>query len=372
MNLKAPSRTSVGIALILVAAVALVMGSVGLAQAQGQTFSQIVVLGDSLSDNGNLYAAIGLPSAPYWEGRASNGPVAVEYLAQRLGVPLRDFAWYGATTGVGNVTDNGSVDLLGLYSLPGITTVFQGALSASLFPIDPQALYVVWGGPNDFWSVTDEASAYSAVQKAVNNLVNMVVTLQELGIRPNQILVSNMPDLGKTPAILAFGPEASYLFTEVSLGFNQVLQASLPSGVHYFDMFSRLSNMTGNPGRYGLRNVTDPCWTGLSQCADPNEYLFWDIAHPTAAAHSVLGNALYHSVAPTVIIGGCNSGVPNTLLSDGSTISDLIALSALSASNHGQFVSGVASITNGLVKSGVTPQSQKGAIQRCAAEQGFR
>ena len=32
-----------------------------------------------------------------------------------------------------------------------MTTVFQGALLAGVFPIDPSALYVVWGGANDFW-----------------------------------------------------------------------------------------------------------------------------------------------------------------------------------------------------------------------------
>ncbi len=72
----------------------------GAAQA-GQSVSQVVVVGDSFSDNGNLYARTGGPPAPYWQGRISNGPVWAEYLAQRLEVPLSDFAWAGATTGVG-------------------------------------------------------------------------------------------------------------------------------------------------------------------------------------------------------------------------------------------------------------------------------
>ena len=69
--------------------------------AQASPFSSLIVYGDSLSDNGNLFAAVGQPEAPYYLGRRSNGPVAVEQLAVLLGVPLIDFAWIGATTGIG-------------------------------------------------------------------------------------------------------------------------------------------------------------------------------------------------------------------------------------------------------------------------------
>jgi phospholipase/lecithinase/hemolysin len=328
-----------------------------------ESISQVVVLGDSLSDNGNLYAVTGYPPPPYWQGRASDGPVAVEYLAQRLGVPLMDFAWIGATTGVGNLVDGGTVDTIGLFGLPGMTTAFQYAFPAN--PVDPNALYAVLGGANDLWSVTNPEEASVAIGKAVTNLMIMVGTLQSLGA--TQVLVANMPDLGKTPGFLDMDPQISYFFTQVSLGFNDALKANLPPGMHYFDTFSRFSSITANPEEYGLSNVTDQLM--LVPGADPDKYFFWDGAHPTTAGHAIIANALYQSVAPTVIIGECNSGVPNTLLSSGSTISDLIAQAAFDAKNHGEFVSSVASITNGLMKSGVISGSQKDAIQGCAATQ---
>src|SRR5580700_5150096 len=83
------------------------------------TFTSVVVYGDSLSDNGNLFAATGQPPAPYFEGRRSNGPVAVEQLATALGVPLHDFAWIGATTGIGNIGDGGTPTSFGALKLPG-------------------------------------------------------------------------------------------------------------------------------------------------------------------------------------------------------------------------------------------------------------
>ena len=329
-----------------------------------ESISQIVVLGDSFSDNGNLYALTGGPPPPYWQGRISNGPVWAEYLAQRLGVLLSDFAWAGATTGVGNIVDGGTVDALGAWGLPGMTTVFQDYLSAN--PVDPNALYVFWGGGNDLRAAfTDPAEAPAIIGKAVTNLVTMAATLQALGA--TRILVLNLHDFAKTPAFLQEDPEVSYFITQGSLALNQALKANLPPGVHYFDTFSRLSDITADPGEYGLSNVTDQLILTLG--ADPNTYFFWDGIHPTTAGHAILADALYQSVAPTVIVGECDSGVPNPLLSTGSTISDLIAQAAFGAKNHGEFVSAVAAVTNELMKSGHISGSQKAAIGSCAARQ---
>jgi phospholipase/lecithinase/hemolysin len=337
-------------------------GAMSAAAQAGPSISQVVVLGDSLSDNGNLQALIGYPPPPYWQGRASNGLVAVEYLAQKLGAPLGDFAWIGATTGVGNGVDGGTVETLGAFGLPGMTTMFQSVFPAT--PIDPNALYLLWGGANDLRSATNQAEAAVAIGKAVTNLVTMAVTLQSLGA--TRITVLNMPDLGKTPLSLAMGPMISYFFTQVSIGFNQALKVNLPPGVHYFDAFSPFAAIVGNPEKYGLSNVTDQLM--LTPGADPDKYFFWDGAHPTTAGHAIIADFLYESVAPTVIIDGGDSGVPNLLLDTGSTISDLIALAAIEAKNHGQFVSSVAAITNALVDSGVIFGSQKEAIQSCAAQ----
>ena len=91
--------------------------------AQADTFSSVVVFGDSLSDNGNAYKASGFtipPDPPYYMGRRSNGPVAVEQFASLLGVPLADFAFLGATTGVGNVGDHGTATAFGPMLIPGM------------------------------------------------------------------------------------------------------------------------------------------------------------------------------------------------------------------------------------------------------------
>ncbi len=72
--------------------------------------------------------------------------------------------------------------------------------------------------------------------------------------------------------------------------------------------------------------------------------------------------------APTVVIDGCDSGVPNTFFTTGCTISDLVQHCAADAKNHGGFVSCVAHLTNDLKSAGIINGNQKGAIQSCAAK----
>ncbi|KAJ2667887.1 hypothetical protein GGH99_006550, partial [Coemansia sp. RSA 1285] len=54
----------------------------------------LYIFGDSLSDTGRLHTmTFGLvPPEPYWEGRFSNGPLWIEYLALLQGLQLEDYA----------------------------------------------------------------------------------------------------------------------------------------------------------------------------------------------------------------------------------------------------------------------------------------
>jgi hypothetical protein len=69
----------------------------------------------------------------------------------------------------------------------------------------------------------------------------------------------------------------------------------------------------------------------------------------------------------TVVIDGCDSGVPNMLTPSGSLMSCDIAACAAAAGNHGDFVSCVAHLTNEWKAAGLITGAQKGAIQSCAA-----
>lgn len=268
-------------AAILCVAVAAVL-SLSCATSRADGFPAVIVYGDSLSDNGNLYAVSGFPPAPYYNGRLSNGPVAVEQLAAQLGSPLIDLAWIGATTGIGNQSDGGTQTTAGLFGLPGML-VQLGAT-----PIPPalvsSSLFVVWGGANDF-----EVNGSPLV--AATNILTIVGSLEAAGAQ--NILVPGLPNLGLTPEF--YGDAGATLFSQQ---FNQALLAGLPSGAIYFDVYQLLNAVASNPGAYGLTNVTAPCFNGVTVCANPNEYLFWDAIHPTTAADAILAAGFRGAVTP--------------------------------------------------------------------------
>jgi phospholipase/lecithinase/hemolysin len=213
-----------------------------------------------------------------------------------LGVPLIDYAWGGATTGIGNEGDGGTPTSFGALGLPGMTTVYnttKGSLGAFL----PDALFMVWGGPNDFASPSPlDTTPTEIADRAVADLLGIVAGLQGLGAR--NILVPGLPDLGLTPLARSLGPAAAAQASVLTDYFNGRLTAALPSGVTYVDTADLLRDIVTNPGSYGFTNVTDACYSFAtsSLCANPDQYLFFDASHPTARAHAILAEEFAEAV----------------------------------------------------------------------------
>lgn len=265
--------------------------------AYAKTYSSVVVYGDSLSDNGNFFNATGQPGFPYYDGRRCDGPVAVEYLASFLGAPLIDFAWIGATTGVGNYADSGNVTEFGAYNLPGMTTMY-GATKGLLGPYMSGGLFVVWGGPNDILapSPMDGNDISAIVSRALANELAIIGELKEMGAET--ILAPGMPDLGLTPYFNSVSPEYAALGTAITNAFNAGLEAMLPSDVLYYDTAALMRSVVNNPSAHGFTNVTDACFDGSAVCGDPGTYLFFDDFHPTTATHEILGRDFAATVVP--------------------------------------------------------------------------
>jgi phospholipase/lecithinase/hemolysin len=261
------------------------------AQSLPAAYSAVIVYGDSYSDNGNVFRVLGWPGAPYWNGRFSNGPVAIEDLASNLNARLLDFAWAGATTGVGNVVDGGTPERLGNRNLPGMTT----SINQTLYSIPPSlirsALWVVWGSPNDFAA---DGYTTATADAAVRRALAIVADLQRLGAQ--RILVAGMCDLGVVPEYFSQGPQYLAFLHMLSAYFNQKLTMGLPRGVMYYNTYALYDRVVANPGAYGLTNATDPCYNNGVVCPNPNQYFFWDGAHPTAQGHTILAQRFYATV----------------------------------------------------------------------------
>jgi outer membrane lipase/esterase len=268
---------------------------VSLASGQAFAYSALYAFGDSLSDSGNVSVLTGgaVPAAPYAPGRFSNGPVWVETLAANLGLAANpallggtNFAFGGAVTGGPFTSSTPSLTAqVSTYYLPSVGGV-----------ADPNALYVVWGGGNDVRNIGQGLNPPGDIAASVGNILNIVSTLAAAGAQ--NFLVSNLPNIGLTPEAAAGGPAAQAGATALSVAFNNGLAANLPGlasflGVNIItlDAFGFLNNaIAGAPGN-GFTNTTAPCYvSGPTACANPNEYIFWDGIHPTAAAHQLLGN----------------------------------------------------------------------------------
>ncbi|MCL1469137.1 SGNH/GDSL hydrolase family protein [Argonema antarcticum] len=255
-----------------------------------QNFDRIYVFGDSLSDMGNVFKATNKKaptSPPYFQGRYSNGPVWVEYLASKLKLPLNlnnNFAYAGATTG-----DSQALP-------PGVLAQID-RFKATNSAVDPIALYIIWAGANDYLGGATDTTA------PVNNLVKAVKSLAAVGAK--NIVVVNLPDLGKLPGTRII--ERSNLLSNLSKKHNSELAASVNGlqqklsddiNITYLDVNSLFNLAITSPEKLGFKNVKKPCLIKGRICDNPNEYLFWDNIHPSTATHKLLVELTFSALKP--------------------------------------------------------------------------
>jgi phospholipase/lecithinase/hemolysin len=253
-------------------------------------FTAIKVLGDSLSDTGRAFSVIGVPPAPYYfNGRFSNGPLWAEYLAPSLRIayqPLDNFSWAGANTGRLNV----------FPGLPGIHDELDELLGLSLHKLDKQALYVVFGGANDFIRILSGGEdPFTVIPEAVSNLVQTLSVLHAAGAE--NIVVVDLPNIGLTPRARAGGPAVAAGATYLSVLFNDLLDNAVRAThipVVRVSAFQLLNAIVANPADYGITDVVSP---GLFAPAGGETHLFWDDIHPTTQVHRLISATIFDELA---------------------------------------------------------------------------
>ncbi|HHH38998.1 MAG TPA: G-D-S-L family lipolytic protein [Sedimenticola sp.] len=318
-------------------------------------FSNLFVLGDSLSDTGNLFLATGasplfpepMPAAEHYDqGRFSNGPAYVELLAGQLGLEARPSFAGGTNYAVGGARSRyhrfdlqpngeppaGPDPMFFPFSLLGQEQRFQADVGPNL---DPDALYVVWAGSNDLYEVLtlfehdggDTTRANLRLQEAVTDIASIIGRLVDAGAET--LLVPKVPDIGLTPEMVAKGPMAQAIATGYSQALNELMDgmlADLSANIIRFDTFEFLRAAVMDPERYGFDNVTEPCLDNffvagpidpsrpVSTCDDPEQYLFWDIIHPSAATHTLLAGAMRRAVPEPDLLFLLGAGLALTWL----------------------------------------------------------
>ncbi|MGD2183840.1 SGNH/GDSL hydrolase family protein [Lusitaniella coriacea] len=281
--------------------------------------TSIYAFGDSLSDTGNLFNATGLPPFPYFDGRFSNGQNWIDYLSQDLGLdtptPITDvrdgtaptnginFAFGGATTGLDNTVSPG---LLGLQQQ-------VGAFASLIAPggVDPNGLYLLWGGANDYLpSDSTTFTPFDNPTQTIDNLSAAITTLAGLGAK--NIMVVNQPDFGSIPRVLGNDPSFSLSpdtptlaeFNALSNSHNTQLDSLLDSlsndplldlNLLSLDVNSLFRQAISDPA-LGFTNTTEPCLFTITCVFNPSQqeqFLFWDGLHITTRAHELVAQQAF-------------------------------------------------------------------------------
>jgi thermolabile hemolysin len=268
------------------------------------TFNQLVVYGDSLSDLNRAFNATGGIAPPYVStpdaGRFSNSSVWVEYLAASLGIgidPTTNFAVGGATTGsVNTIAADLTARNIPIPNPSQLVGIQQQVTNSSIG--NPDALYIVWGGANDYLG-----GGIVNPTIPVSNLTTQISTLIARGAK--NILVPNLPNLGVLPgtrtsvnapglSVLTQGHNAT-----LDLSIAALQQANPSVTLNILDINDLFNRAVNDPSQFNFTNVTDGCL--LVSCTNPDAYLFWDTIHPTTATHRFISNLALSTVAPTAV-----------------------------------------------------------------------
>ena len=262
--------------------------------------SNLWAFGDSLTDTGNLFFLSGFtvpPSPPYFNGRFSNGPVWIEPFAQRLGLEI-DFD----TPFANNHAIAGAFTGLDGLSGPGIGVLSQvGGFLTAGGTFGPNELVVVWAGANDYF-FTDIAPP-----DAVENLALAVTELYEAGAR--RFMVPNLPNLGDTPLGRSQGADVVFGLNALTAAHNAILAEVMAEladllevEIVMVNVNAGLSEVFAHQEVFGFDNVSVPCLIQQDDGSRPPSgacppdgdtfdatgTLFWDLIHPTTAAHALL------------------------------------------------------------------------------------
>jgi phospholipase/lecithinase/hemolysin len=286
-------------------------------------YSKLVVFSDSMSDTHRIFEfsklvfGKGFPAAPSYAGRVCDGPVAVEYLADNLKLPLLNYSFAGATSGYDTLllVPFGMLTQVNEYlnsnaKVPTITTIPVLSKLLSRVPgtgrADPMALHMLWIGPDDFYrlnvgmnSITT-ATTMGNVKQAVNSLYNagaryfFIPLMPDLSLTPSALVHER-----STPGYVAAARKSSDQFAvALSKGIEE-LRLRYPDA--HFMSHDTLSLMRTEFARVEAEGkILNPaCRTGgldvltlkstpLTVCTNTQDHVFWDGNHPTSWVNKIL------------------------------------------------------------------------------------
>jgi len=293
------------------------------------SYNQVYVFGDSLSDTGNLASVIGdFPSPPYYMNRVTNGAVAVEILANKLGLTAEaSLHLIGPEVGTNYSVAGANAAGTEPIDMAAQTTIFM-ANHGNVAPGD--ALYVIFIGGNDIRSArntNDSSLANAIVDGAAIQVQNTINQLAQSGAR--SFLLINAPDIGVIPETrilsqLTNDPGMLKRATRLSKRFRKKLNDVVDQldeaedqydtapayddsndfEVVQFNLLKFFNKVIKHASRSGFTNTTEACFSSITNTFSPgcnfgqnfDQYIFFDEIHPTARVHAIIGNAFFQAL----------------------------------------------------------------------------
>ncbi|KAL8495020.1 hypothetical protein ACS0TY_019246 [Phlomoides rotata] len=324
-------------------------------------FKAVFNFGDSNSDTGGYYAAFPALHPPYGityfkqpAGRASDGRLIIDFLAQSMGIPflshyLRsigsdfrygvNFATVSSTVVKQNDTTISPFSLdVQLNQLKQFKQIVDDHYSSDLHMPQPEvfkkSIYTIYIGQNDFTKMLQSCSVnnMSALRDVVSGISSTIKEIYGLGGRT--FLVFNLAPMGCYPELLVESRNASDIDTfgcliscnNVVDAYNSMLRAGLDQARHelpegdliHVDTHTILRGIFDNPTSYGIEFATRACcgygdgpynykpdvvFCGSSKviagknvtasvCNDPDKYVHWDGIHLTEATNRIVAAAI--------------------------------------------------------------------------------
>jgi phospholipase/lecithinase/hemolysin len=298
------------------------------AQQAAPAFSQIVVFGDSLSDTGNVRArtnskssgAVDYPSHTfnYDNGRFTNdtetSPASHTYfgvwheqLARTfLGLPPAAFslggglnyAFGGATTMDGTHQETAVTTPLGdvVITIDDMGKQMDDYLASQI--VDPNALYIVWGGSNDLRN-DDSAANVTATAARATALVSRLANAGAKYIMvPNVAPLGDIPRYADSPATIAAKNQAAANYrgeidADLTALQDTLAAQSLTPTFYRVDIWADTVRVFSNGPRFGFTNITS---SSQGSDVNPDQYIFWDDKHPTTAGHFRLAKTAFDTM----------------------------------------------------------------------------
>ena len=274
-------------------------------------YTSLWVLGDSLSDPGNVFDLTGgerPASPPYFMGRFSNGFVFADRLTQEFdaaGLPTGNFA-YGGARAVPN--DEGP----GADAIPDLPAQIDQLDAASDGLLGERPLAHVLFGGNDIFAAAVSPDPEARAQAAAEAVVDALPALYDLGFR--DFALGNVADVGTTPLYNLFLPEVQPA-AEVAVGaFNATLAAELSTldlpgaRTTLVNRFAFYEDLQADPGRIGLTEVILPCLFPSEEAAEAagqplfcgedeaDRRFFFDNVHPSAPVHAAYAGEVREAI----------------------------------------------------------------------------